>query len=227
MDSSDPTHWVDDWAIDGLTPNHRKRIKAELLKAHAALYRADPNDAYFFIAPMRMAFDGVANILFQAQVLTADILNNDLRLLMLDFPARFGHRADRVDLMQDWAGFFASETAEWQARLLEAEAAVIDEAANTPMTTGRPLTHEAVSTLEGRNTERRILRDFYFASFSEKVIVLDMCWAAKQRYREWMRWIGGTLRDGSKPDRAFRAVLTSGKRPEEYRPSEPRPKGWK
>ena len=70
------------------------------------------------------------------------------------------------------------------------------------------------------------LRDEYLASFGEKVIILDICWAAKQRYREWTRWIGGHLKSGSKPDMAFRAVLTSGRRPEEYR-TEPRPKSWK
>lgn len=72
----------------------------------------------------------------------------------------------------------------------------------------------------------RALWDFYLASFKEKIMVLDICWAARQRYREWMRWIHGQLKPGCKPDRAFRAVLTSGKRPQEYR-SEPRPKGWK
>lgn len=76
-------------------------------------------------------------------------------------------------------------------------------------------------------TERKALSDAYFDGFPEKVLVLDMCWAAKQRYREWMRWLGGTLKAGSKPDRAFRAVLTSGKRPKEYRLGEARPKGWK
>jgi hypothetical protein len=70
------------------------------------------------------------------------------------------------------------------------------------------------------------LRDSYLAAFPEKIMILDICWAAKQRYREWTRWISGDLKDGSKPDRAFRAVLTSGKRPEQYR-TELRPKGWK
>jgi hypothetical protein len=65
----------------------------------------------------------------------------------------------------------------------------------------------------------------YRKAFPE-VMILDVCWAAKQRYREWMRWIGGTLKDGSKPDRCFRAILVSGKRPQEYR-KEPRPKNWK
>ncbi len=70
------------------------------------------------------------------------------------------------------------------------------------------------------------IKSAYFDAFPEKITVLDICWAARQRYREWVRWTGGQLKAGSKPDKAFRAVLTSRKRPEEYR-SEPRPKGWK
>jgi hypothetical protein len=66
----------------------------------------------------------------------------------------------------------------------------------------------------------------YLALFAEKIVGLDMCWAAKQRYREWKRWIGGELQSGSKPDRTFRAILNGKKRPEEYR-TDPRPKGWK
>lgn len=66
----------------------------------------------------------------------------------------------------------------------------------------------------------------YHKSFPEKIMILDICWAAKQRYREWTRWIGGDLKPTSKAAMAFRAVLTSGMRPEQYRP-EPRPKGWK
>jgi len=79
----------------------------------------------------------------------------------------------------------------------------------------------------GTKTEPKALRDYYFASFPEKVMVLDVCWAAKQHYREWVRWIGGRLKDGSKPDKAFRAVLNSKLRPEQYRTDATRPKGWK
>jgi hypothetical protein len=86
---------------------------------------------------------------------------------------------------------------------------------------------DVASMPSSRKAERKALSNSYFGSFPEKILVLDMCWAAKQRYREWMRWIGGRLKDGSKPDRAFRAVLTSGLRPEEYRPGSTRPKAWK
>lgn len=66
----------------------------------------------------------------------------------------------------------------------------------------------------------------YQTAFPEKIMVLDVCWASRQRYREWTRWIHGKLKDTSKPAKAFRAILTSGKRPTDYRPEE-RPKGWK
>jgi hypothetical protein len=74
--------------------------------------------------------------------------------------------------------------------------------------------------------EPQTLANNYHNSFPEKIMILDICWAAKQRYREWTRWIGGDLKPTSKAAMAFRAVLTSGMRPEQYR-TEPRPKGWK
>lgn len=74
--------------------------------------------------------------------------------------------------------------------------------------------------------ERKKLRDNYLTEFQEKIYFRDICWAAKQHYREWTRWLTGELKDGSKPDRAFRAVLLSHKRPEIYRPEE-RPKSFK
>jgi hypothetical protein len=60
------------------------------------------------------------------------------------------------------------------------------------------------------------------------VIKLDVCWAAGQHYSEWKRWLRGadTLKDGSTPDQAFRALLESGKSPSEYK-TRPRPRGWK
>jgi|ERR1035438_1882036 hypothetical protein len=72
--------------------------------------------------------------------------------------------------------------------------------------------------------DRKTLRQSYLRNFPETKI-LDICWAAKQRYREWKRWLKHEVKDGSTPDRAFRAVLTSGKRPAEVR-DERRPSGW-
>jgi hypothetical protein len=56
--------------------------------------------------------------------------------------------------------------------------------------------------------------------------IMDICWAAEQHYREWARWLKGELKDGSKPDRAFRHVLASGKDPKKLR-REIRPKDYK
>jgi hypothetical protein len=64
----------------------------------------------------------------------------------------------------------------------------------------------------------------YKADYPE-VKILDICWAARQYYREWKRWLKGKFKRGSTPDLAFRKVLKSGKLPMELR-KEPRPKGW-
>jgi hypothetical protein len=75
--------------------------------------------------------------------------------------------------------------------------------------------------------ERESLRDSYLSTFPGAGI-MDICWAAEQHYREWTRWLKGDPRakNGSKPDRAFRRVLTSSKDARKIR-SEVRPKGWK
>jgi hypothetical protein len=54
------------------------------------------------------------------------------------------------------------------------------------------------------------------------VKIQDICWAADQTYREWRRWFNGKAKDGLKPDRSFKHVLTSGKTPEEIK-GKPRP----
>lgn len=69
------------------------------------------------------------------------------------------------------------------------------------------------------------LRERYFALFPGTV-VLDICWAASQHYSEWKRWLREALKPDSVPDRAFRAILTSGKKPSDYR-NMPRTRGWK
>jgi hypothetical protein len=75
--------------------------------------------------------------------------------------------------------------------------------------------------------DRTVLRDRYFGSFREKIKILDICWAANEHYREWKRWLqkDSPIKNGSKPDLAFRAILKSGKRPIEYRSIE-RPPKW-
>ena len=107
-------------------------------------------------------------------------------------------------------------------------------------TDGEPFREELNRTLEAHFAEkaraseapktttqdRKKMRDLYLAKFPHGIQVLDICWAAGQRYSEWKRWLRYAVKDGSTPDRAFRALLTSGKNPAEYRKQQ-RPKGWK
>ena len=69
--------------------------------------------------------------------------------------------------------------------------------------------------------DRKALRDTYRAMFPD-VKIADIIWAAKQSRREWTRWINGQAKDGLKPDRSFKHVLTSGKSPDEI-VGKPRP----
>ena len=73
-------------------------------------------------------------------------------------------------------------------------------------------------------SDRRALWNAYQSEFPETKR-LDVCWAARQHYREWKRWLALELKDGSLPDRSFRKVLTGGKPTSELR-REKRPSGW-
>jgi hypothetical protein len=77
---------------------------------------------------------------------------------------------------------------------------------------------------EPPQTARQKMRDSYKEKFPDAKN-LDICWAAKQHYREWKRWLKYEIKDGSLPDRAFRKVLLSGKSLAEQR-KEPRPPKW-
>lgn len=110
---------------------------------------------------------------------------------------------------------------EQEERQLRASEYIIES--DEPQPAPSPQDWSVETTVAGE--EQRQLKDAYLCRFPE-VVILDICWAAGQRYREWTRWISGKSKADSKPDRAFRGILTSEKRPLEYR-SEPRPKGWK
>ncbi len=72
----------------------------------------------------------------------------------------------------------------------------------------------------------KVLLKSYLANFpNEKIKIRDLCWGARQHYREWKRWLAGQLKNGSTPDLAFRRLLSSNKRPLEFN-KKPRPKGW-
>jgi hypothetical protein len=77
---------------------------------------------------------------------------------------------------------------------------------------GAPALVERTQTVNP--SERMALRDAYRRAFPD-VKIADIIWAAKQTRREWTRWITGQAKDGLKPDRSFKHVLTSGKSPEQ------------
>ena len=85
-----------------------------------------------------------------------------------------------------------------------------------------PVPTEAAA--EAPQNDREALRDLYLAAFPDAKI-RDICWAAQQHYREWRRWLKGEIREGLKPDRAFRRILNSGKSPEDL-VRKPRPPKW-
>jgi hypothetical protein len=89
----------------------------------------------------------------------------------------------------------------------------------------RPSTTVVIAAQGTDTQERRALFDQYRAPLPH-FKMLDMCWAAQQHYSEWKRWLRGKLKNGSAPDRAFRALFQSKKLPSEYF-KRPRPDGWK
>jgi hypothetical protein len=75
--------WVDEWSVPGLSEDHRKKIKAQLLRAHAAFWRSpDAPDAA--AGAMVLAFHGVAQSVFDAGLLTEELLEKDITRLVWD-----------------------------------------------------------------------------------------------------------------------------------------------
>ncbi|MGO8734588.1 MAG: hypothetical protein ACLQVM_17570 [Terriglobia bacterium] len=79
---NDPTKGVDEWSLPGLSLADRKKIKSQLLKAQAIFHRTSWNDSLRLLRPVQQAFSGIASILFDAKLLTTELLENQLRLLI-------------------------------------------------------------------------------------------------------------------------------------------------
>src|ERR1039458_3403039 len=62
-DRQNATQWVDDWPVHGGTPEHRRAIQIELLRADAEFWRS-PDTPGAHLATMRQAFDGIAMCAF-------------------------------------------------------------------------------------------------------------------------------------------------------------------
>ena len=147
-DEQNPLKWLDAWSVPGLLSEHRKKIRAELLRADAAFERSNDSDPESAALPsMRQAFDGIARVLFEAGILTEDLLRKDVQQLVWDsaiaggwwrrasetcqdiFPEPLGHYWVWRDDSRDWKGLFRAEAREWEARLLESPSREIPDAA--------------------------------------------------------------------------------------------------
>ena len=148
---NDPTKWVNEWSVCGLTEIHRKKIKAQLMRADGAFWRS-PDLPTADVDSMGLAFNGIAQVLFDAGILTRQLLAQEIPTLVWDsaiagswwrlasetrqdiFPEQLGHYWVWRDESRDWTGLFRAEAAEWQAKLLDAEASGATPLATAQMT---------------------------------------------------------------------------------------------
>jgi hypothetical protein len=151
FEDRDPCKWLDEWSVPGLSSEHRKKIKAQLLRAEGAFERspeADPESAA--LACMRQAFDGIARVLVDAGILTEDFLRKEIPELVWDsaiaggwwrrasetrqdiFPEQRGHYWVWCGDSRDSKELFRAETRDWEARLLEARRKMAAARASAP-----------------------------------------------------------------------------------------------
>jgi hypothetical protein len=126
-----------------LTSEHRKKINAQLLRADVAFDRAPDSEAGA-LAAMRQAFDGIAQVLLDAGILTEDLLREEILHLVWDsaiaggwwrlasqsrqdiFPEKIGRywvwREDNPEAQ----GLLRAEIRHWRADLLDAPPAAVE-----------------------------------------------------------------------------------------------------
>jgi hypothetical protein len=127
---------VDEWPVPDLRSEHRNKIKAALFRADAAFARSRDADSAC-LASMRHAFDGISQVLFDVGILTEQLLEKDIPLLVWDsaiaggwwrfasetrqdiFPEELGHYWVWRDEREDWPGLFRAEAADWRSKLLD------------------------------------------------------------------------------------------------------------
>jgi hypothetical protein len=149
----DPLRWVDQWNVTNLSAEIRQAVKVAILRAHAAFWKL-PDAPSADCDSMRLAFTGIASALSDAGILTKELLENEIPLLVWDsavaggwwyraaemrteiFPHRIGHYWGWLEEDRDWQGLFRAETAEWHAKLLEVPSP--EAAAPNPVASGTP-----------------------------------------------------------------------------------------
>jgi len=136
VDQDAVTKWADDWRGDTLTPEVRRKIRAQLLRADAAFWEAPEKESADWAA-MRLAFDGIAKVLFEAGILTGEDLESVIPTLVWDsaiaggwyrlashspkniYPERLGHYFVWRDETKNWNALFRAEQGRWRAELLD------------------------------------------------------------------------------------------------------------
>jgi hypothetical protein len=140
-EDQDPTKWLRGWSVPGLTSEHQKKIEAILLRADGDFDRS-PDPEAGALAAMRKAFDGIARVLFDGAILSAEVLREGLPQLVWDsaiaaawwrlasesrqniFPEPIGHYWVWREGNTAALGLFRAETRIWLAELREASVAV-------------------------------------------------------------------------------------------------------
>jgi hypothetical protein len=169
----DPTKWVAQWSLPGLSEDHRRKIKAQLIRVDGAFWKS-PDASSADVDALRQAFTGIARVLSEAGILTEEMLRDQIPLLVWDsaiaggwyrfasetpqdiFPDHLGHYWVRQVESVDWKGLFYSETMEWLAWLLEnpGTPANLKSRAHGPLGHSRSK-RETASGPEGAGSDRK------------------------------------------------------------------------
>ncbi len=127
-EASDPTGPVDRWAVDGLTEGQRRRIKKVILDANVTSWspsrlRALSDNGE--VPAVKKAFAGIAQILFDAAILTRELLREDIPELIWACAAigRWGDLTSTPwsELDEHPPRVFVAEISRWLGRMLEQE----------------------------------------------------------------------------------------------------------
>jgi hypothetical protein len=223
----DPTQWVDEWPIPGLSDSDRKRIKAVLLKAHAR-YLRQPIDPYGFIEPMEQAYDGIAGILFEAGILDDVLLGGPLRFLIVEFavraqwmasplnqglrevfPGYWGRPGPWIAFNSQYQAVFGAQLAEWRARLLERDADS-SRAAPQPNTYPDDLPAEREKRIAAR---KQMLQDYKAACGSVSNRRIYSARNSGLYKAQFSEWVNGILPDSSATTINFERFLREKKPP--------------
>ena len=130
----DPLRWINLWHRDGLSDEVRRKLRAAVLRADATFWEA-PNTPGTAIQTMRILLGDLAKSLFNAKILTEQILAEELPVLVWDtaIAAAWWHRASetRTDIFpepmghywvwlgedEDWSNLFRAPIQHWRAEL--------------------------------------------------------------------------------------------------------------